>query len=257
MMCRILAGDLVLMFVIIIFVLVVVVLCYLFYLKRVRESAAFKDASFADFVEFDRDRVNTPGDKSVANEIAAGVISAAAASIEQRNAPLPGVALEETADYAIRDSLFDGITRSFLATLDLAIGEDHRVLLNVPVSDLLRQNDDDKNLLVAGLERVDFVICEKPGLKAVCGIQLTGDSAGKLSRILKKAGLPLLQFSIGVDYSAAELREKLKDILVPAQPVGQCRKCHQDMVIKKVNRGKNEGRYFWVCNACRLTVAVR
>ncbi len=252
------AIDLISMFTIIIFVLVVLALCYFFYLRRKREAAAFREASFADFVEFDQDRSGSKSDNSAVNEIAAGVISAAAAAIEQRNITPQAEVLVDSGAYQARDLLFDSVTRSLLTNLYQAIGVDYLVLLKVPVSDLLSQNGNQVGQAgLAGLEKVDFVICQRNDLRAVCCIQHSGGGAENLSRIFRDTGLPFLRLAVGVSYSDAELRDLLKDFISPVQPVGQCSSCHGTMVIKRVSSGKNEGQYFWVCSACKLNTPVR
>jgi hypothetical protein len=239
------------------FVIVLIVMFYLFRLKRKREMAEFKEANFADFVEFEADQPKTSGGDDAVTEIAASVISAAATTIDERNNPVVDLASTSNETFQLRDSLYDEVTRSFLANLYRVLGDNYSVIPKLRLSDLINGGRESGKPFGVLTESIDFTICDKADLTVLCCIQLSGGSGEHLEKIFSQLGVPLLNLSVGVSYSELEIKDYLDGIVTVANPPGQCRNCMKDMVIKMVSRGKNEGQYFWVCKHCRLTVPVR
>jgi len=239
-----------------VFIIVIIVLVLLFRLQRRREIDSFKDANFADFVEFDGEQSSSVADPDEASEIAVNALAASARAIEQRETRADSKDHAEAALYQKRDAIFDEVTRAFLLTLYEVLANNFQVLVHVPVAALVRNRRAEKGPVAAPGEEIDFVICRKTDLAVVCGIQLHTSAGDRIAEILKQVDIPLVNLKVGVDYSSDELAEELEGVLPANTRVHLCRRCNNPMVVRLARSGKQKGKYFWVCNQCKLTATV-
>lgn len=241
-----------------IFVVVIVALVFLFRLKRQKEITSFKDANFADFVDYGAEKDGAGRSSEEITEIAASVIAASARTIENQNAgAVAGASVESEIVYRKRETVFDDVTRSFLQTLYQVLDNNFQVLVKVLVTDLVLSENSDKSIALVSKDRVDFVVCQKADFKVVCGIQLHGGAIDRISEIFNQVDIPFINLQVGVTYSSDELRAKLKGVLPAIQAVQSCSRCNNPMSIKMARSGAHEGSYFWVCAKCKVTAQVR
>jgi hypothetical protein len=187
--------------------------------------------------------------------------------------------------YQRRRVLFTPAERSFLAVLELAVGNDFRVLGKVRLGDLLApQTGLQRHAQRAALNRIDrrhldFVLCDPDNLAVLCVIELSGkshqrrqDRDGFLVDACQRAGLPLIMLDARQAYSPAELSARIAEAVSPraekrAEPVVQasvpgnssfvfpdselgplCPRCSSLMVKRQGSGRKNTGRDFWGCS---------
>ena len=113
--------------------------------------------------------------------------------------------------YKMGPPLFSPAERSFLGTLDQAVGGTYRVFGKVRVADVLApSNETDSKRWRAAFNRIaakhfDFVICSVDDLKIVCAVELDDSSHGSklrtardafLAEACEQSGLPLLRIAV-------------------------------------------------------------
>lgn len=116
--------------------------------------------------------------------------------------------------------LNDGQVR-FLDVLEQAVGTDHRVLVRVPLADVITLSDDQLHgrALEAAQARLEgrqfsFLVCTHAALEPVCAVELDEPPVGRsrlprrdlqLDAICEQAGLPLLRVPSQLTYQVADI----------------------------------------------------
>ncbi len=193
---------------------------------------------------------------------------------------------KEEYPYKKQEKLFSDAERSFLGTLEQAVGDRYRIFGKVRLSDVLgvRSMGNRKKWWRAfnkiSSKHLDYVLCAKNDLSIVAGIELNDNSHKKrqrkkrdhfLVRACQAAGLPLLQTNAQSGYPVHHIREQIAELLqLPENSASQeavheedasmneealqsarapiCPKCSSSMVRRKVKSGANTGMEFWGCS---------
>ena len=143
---------------------------------------------------------------------------------------LDGQSGKEKFPYKKSSALFSPAERSFLGTLDLALGSDYRVFGKVRIADVVTVSGTvGKSAWQTAFNRIcakhfDYVVCESRTLQIVCVIELNDKSHSAHKRQLrdqfvnnlcKSIGLPLITIQASMGYVLPELRDKIKAAISP------------------------------------------
>lgn len=211
---------------------------------RKREIDAFMEADLSVFQEFAarRDEIGEVPKSEERAFAANNVVSLRSA----RSVRKPEVR------YVARDAMFDEIHRHFLGVLERVLDNRFRVFVHVPLNDFLRDatgNADLRNRFVS------FLVCDRAHLRIACGIMLQGASPMEttnyrfLEEVFRQIDKPLIAFPMLASYSHREVREKIGSALKASLLSRVCPKCGGDMAVRRVVKGINAGKTFWVCKA--------
>jgi hypothetical protein len=123
--------------------------------------------------------------------------------------------------YELGERLLNDEQIRFLEVLEQAVGTDHRVLVRVPLTDVITLDDDQLRgrALDAAQARLDgrqfsFLVCTHAALEPVCAVELDEPSSGRtrlprrdlqLDAICEQAGLPLLRVASQLTYHVADI----------------------------------------------------
>lgn len=136
--------------------------------------------------------------------------------------------------YVPAKALFSAGERSFLCSLDQAVGPEHRVFGKVRVADLASVKPGLSNSARQGAlnrvasKHVDFVVCRASDLSVVCVVELNDKShASKRAQardelvrnVCKTINLPLFEVTAKRAYSVQELQEQLTSAIGMAPAV--------------------------------------
>lgn len=131
--------------------------------------------------------------------------------------------------YALQETLFSPAERSFLGVLDLAVGDQARVLAKVRVADVLTpqaglsKSKWQQHVAKISDNHFDYLLCRPSDLSIICAIELDDSSHRHQPRkgrdlfvkaACDSAGLPLLQIAASSHYLVEELREQILPLLV-------------------------------------------
>ncbi|UTW11630.1 DUF2726 domain-containing protein [Marinobacterium rhizophilum] len=134
----------------------------------------------------------------------------------RRNAALDGA----TMAYELGECLLTDDQIHFLEVLEQAVGADHRVLLRVPLADVITVDDSlHGRALETALARLhgrqfNFLVCTQAALEPVCAVELDEPSPRRtklprrdlqLDAICEQAGLPLLRIASQLSYQVADI----------------------------------------------------
>ncbi|GGO86946.1 hypothetical protein GCM10011348_39020 [Marinobacterium nitratireducens] len=193
--------------------------------------------------------------------------------------------------YLRRDRLLSNDERNFLAALEQAVGERHRVLCKVrmaAVTELAERLDHRQwqHAFAAIRDRhFDFLVCDGESLEPVCAVELAvrGRRDPLLDRVCGQAQLPLLCFISQGHYVAAEIGLQFDSLfaadesipqlgfealaasddatqtglLGPARPAEpNCPECGAPMALRKTVGDFQVEQGFWLCGLpeCRKRV---
>ena len=132
--------------------------------------------------------------------------------------------------YLAKESLLTPAERSFLGSLEQAVGAEFRIYAQVRLADLMLVKPEiEKEARTAALNRitrkhVDFVLCQKEDLKISCAIELNDASHQQAQRktrdnfveqACQAAGLPLIQFTVKSSYTVQDIRTAINAVLNP------------------------------------------
>jgi hypothetical protein len=195
-------------------------------------------------------------------------------------------------------ALFTPAERSFLGVLEQAVGNEFRIFAKVRLADLisvrkgLSKSDWQKAVNRISAKHIDFVLCAKDNLAAVCAIELDDRSHEKTNRqkrdqniadMLNAASLPLVRVKAQAAYAVQGVRNEVDRALgrglgassapeavttqeekkeeveeaVPGRQEKLCPKCSAPMVLRKATKGEHAGKVFWGCSnypKCRTFV---
>lgn len=215
---------------------------WLFRFLRKREIEAFMEADLSLFQDFAAGREDVKAvpvtEKTVA--LATNVVS-----LRARQAPV-----QPSTRFVARSGVFDEIHRNFLDVLDKVLDDRFRVFVHTPLSDFLRVESGSADLRNRS---VSFLVCDKSHLHVACGIMLQGASPSEmdhfkfLEQAFQQIDKPLISFPMLGAYSQREVREKVNGALKNALLSRVCPKCGDEMTMRKVVKGTNTGKTFWVC----------
>jgi hypothetical protein len=187
--------------------------------------------------------------------------------------------------YERRRVLFTPAERSFFGVLELAVGNDFRLLGKVRLGDLLAPRKGlDKPAHQAALNKIsrkhlDFVLCKPDDLTVLCAIELNDKSHHERSRqdrddflaaACQAAGLPLIFFDVQQACSPAEVAARIAEALssrmphrdepvlqapipvnpfvIPDSELGPlCPQCSGLMVKRRAKGGESSGKDSWGC----------
>lgn len=131
--------------------------------------------------------------------------------------------------YDVQETLFSPAERSFLAVLDLAVGDKARVFAKVRVADVLTpeagmgKSKWQQAFNKISAKHLDYLLCHPADLSFICAIELDDSSHRQQKRrardsFLKaafdSAGLPLLQIPASSHYQVEELRDLILPLLI-------------------------------------------
>jgi hypothetical protein len=126
-----------------------------------------------------------------------------------------------TLPYRLGEALFSPEERVFLAALDLAVGDSHRVYGKVRLSDLVTQRRgtgrrtlEQAQARIADL-RIDFLVCSRESSRVVCAVELVptkGRRSGNkaLARACEALALPLVRVPAAESYPLKALTEQVQ-----------------------------------------------
>lgn len=218
-----------------------------------------------------------------------GTILQALGLMSKQTAPI-----NEIFPYALRDDFLSPSEVSFYRILKQVVGQRATVYVKVNLSDIFFVKAGDRRQKTAyqnkiDRKHVDFLICDKDGVKPVCAIELDDSSHQRqdrvmrdefLNRVFDVAGLKLVRFVNKRSYTFAEIEAKLAPVFegekkaavevsaVDAQEIGVtpeavvegppvCKKCGMTMVLRTAKKGDSRGQVFYGCSnypRCRETV---
>ncbi len=205
---------------------------------RRREIAAFRDADLSALENF---RIESKGgDVERVSEQIEAIASASGIDLAALQAPRA-----PDSRYSLRKLTLDEVHQRFLTTLYRVLDDRFVVLVKTPLTEFIRT---DSPIGLAG-KVVSFLICEKSDLAVRCGIVLGEPGARNhdvIQEVFDQIDKPLVRFPPHIDISAAELSEAVGPLLTSTP---DCPKCGRSMAIRKANRGRNNGKSFWVCTA--------
>ena len=130
--------------------------------------------------------------------------------------------------YERAKSLFSPAERSFLGTLDLAVGADYRVFGKVRVADIAAVKPGlGPSARTGALNRIaskhfDFIVCRAGDLSVVCAVELNDRSHASrraqardalLEDVCRVIGLPLLTIPAKATYSLDQVRAAFESVL--------------------------------------------
>jgi hypothetical protein len=123
--------------------------------------------------------------------------------------------------YTLGETLFSAEERLFLAALDEAVGESHRVYGKVRLSDLVtlrrgtgRRALEQAQARIADL-RLDFLVCSRESARVVCAVELIpakGRRGGNkaLARACEALALPLVRVPAAESYPLKALTDEVQ-----------------------------------------------
>ncbi|WP_416306272.1 DUF2726 domain-containing protein [Neptunicella sp. SCSIO 80796] len=129
-----------------------------------------------------------------------------------------------------KTNLFTPVERNFLSLLDVAVGNQYRIICRVKLADILsiRQGTDKKTsqtaLSRANAKQLDFVLCDKNDLSPVVAIDLVHDNGKEgyktqrdwfVSSSLDAAKIPHLRIKVKSGYKPQDIRECIDAKLAP------------------------------------------
>ena len=211
------------------------------YLRK-REIEAFMEADLSVFQEFAAGRDDNKGMRLAEESVVV------AGNVVNLRGPRPDAL--PAMRFVAKDAIFDEVHRKFLTMLEKSLDDRLRVFVHTPLSDFLRIESGSADLRD---KVVSFLVCDKSRLKVVCGVMLQGNSPSEVERFrflegaFNQIGRPLVAFSVTTEPSLAEVREKIGRALGSAPESRTCPRCGGEMSMRKVVKGVNAGKSFWVC----------
>jgi hypothetical protein len=127
--------------------------------------------------------------------------------------------------------LFSTAERSLLGVLDMAIGQDYRIMGKVRVADVVEVSGTvGRSAWQTAFNRIsskhfDYVLCDKESLTVTCVIELNDKSHNGRKRqkrdeflegVCKAANLPLVTIPAKAGYSVQEIRDSVQAATNPA-----------------------------------------
>ncbi|MBC3765191.1 DUF2726 domain-containing protein [Neptunicella marina] len=139
-----------------------------------------------------------------------------------------------------KTNLFTPVERNFLNLLDVAVGNQYRIICRVKLADVItiRQGTDKKTsrnaLIRAGAKQLDFVLCDKNDLSPVVAIDLVHPNGKEgyksqrdwfVSSSLEAAKIPHIRIKVKSGYKPLEIRQCIEGKLAslryntPKEPI--------------------------------------
>ena len=162
-----------------------------------------------------------------------------------------------------RDPLFSQEYRAFLGQLDIAVRSHLTVFPRLPVEDVLVGKS---ALRKFKGHRFDFVICHRKEMDVLCVVQMDhpqvkGPDNNQLRALCQKAGLTLLEYDVKPYRDVPTLRKEvfsacgIDEFELPVSDFEKkeednspsCPKCHSEMNLQVLKKGKHAGKQCWVC----------
>jgi hypothetical protein len=127
---------------------------------------------------------------------------------------------DDEAGYELNERLLSAAQCDFLEVLEQAVGADHRIMVRVPVADVVSVGDDlEGKAWQRAAERLldrefSFLVCTRGALEPVCAVELDepvtrpGKAAQRdlrLDAICEQAGLPLLRVPAQASHQVADI----------------------------------------------------
>lgn len=140
---------------------------------------------------------------------------------------------DDAMPYELSECLLNDEQIRFLEVLEQAVGADHRVLVRVPLTDVITVDDGlSGRALEAALTRLDgrqfsFLVCTHAALEPVCAVELDEPSRRRtklprrdlqLDAICEQAGLPLLRVASQLNYQVADIGLQFDALFEPPVP---------------------------------------
>lgn len=134
--------------------------------------------------------------------------------------------------------LFSPAERSLLGVLDMAIGQDYRILGKVRVADVVEVSGTvGRSAWQTAFNRIsskhfDYVLCDKENLTVICAIELNDKSHNSRKRqrrdefiegVCRAANLPLITIPAKAAYSVLEIRDSIQTATNPAPLLNEVR----------------------------------
>lgn len=134
--------------------------------------------------------------------------------------------------YRIQPKLFSPAERSFLGVLDLAVGNEYRVLGKVRVADVLapQKGLSRKNWQVAfnriSAKHFDYLLCDPQTLEVKAAVELDDSSHNSKARAKRdtflesaceSAGLPLIRIKAQRNYQVNTVQESIAAAFAPTE----------------------------------------
>ena len=130
----------------------------------------------------------------------------------QPELPTPVVPLapsRATEGYVARERLLDDVHSRFLHLISDVAGQQYHVFVRVPLKDFVKSGSPVPAL------RITFLLCRRKDSSIVCGVLLRSagptelETRERLKQVFAQINLPLVEFPMVQDISAAEITEGL------------------------------------------------
>lgn len=210
-------------------------------------------------------------------------------SVELKTTPTPQpiapALVQVSRGYERKNSVLSDAQRPLFKLLHQALANEYFLLANVKANEMLQpRNGGYATQLPANqitTKNIDFVLCDNEQVRAVCAIFLRSNVDVQLSKSCEDANLPLVVFDHAVEYSLADVKEKILQALgasvlqpsptlesaleinhVPEQQreenaqqkkdggvaLATCPVCSGVMLKRKAKTGTSAGKLFWICS---------
>jgi hypothetical protein len=212
-------------------VLIVIALVLIGRQLRRREIEKFRESD-AGFLNEIRQDV-APSDEAIAAKVAARTDLLSDAL--QANPEIP----TESIGSEVKSIIFTERQRRYLELLEGLITDRYRVFVNLPLSDVLKTQQQ---------SRVAFVISDGQYLSVEVFVEFKDQLNETTEALLLASGKPLLTFTGNEgDERIKALLTELSLGLVKTVEQPRCPKCFNDMRLRAPESGKHAGKRFWLC----------
>jgi hypothetical protein len=142
----------------------------------------------------------------------------------------------------LKSRVIDPDLQLSLEQLERVVGDAYRLLVNVPLVDVLTTHHEGQ---------VSLLLCDKVSAEPVLAIEFASRFTPGIGELLQQAGLPLLKIDIGETETHLQSRLMAMNAswVVSSAPANSCPNCQGEMSLKAPKTGKNAGKRFWLCRA--------